>query len=120
MSAEPVSYQAVDDCKHNGIAVIARNVSSEPPAAPPAAPPTDNTQKTTDAPERSGLMATINKAINGTMERMLEKLGRFIGRRPWLTIVLSIIVMLGLGTGLVNLKFEDRCSPHFPAIPVTS
>lgn len=36
---------------------------------------------------RGGVLECINRVVNGTLERIFEALGRFIGRRPVLVIV---------------------------------
>lgn len=46
---------------------------------------------------RGNFLETINRAINGTMERIFEALGRLIGRRP---------VMVIIGTSLPNIQVE--------------
>ena len=37
--------------------------------------------------KRGGFLDTINRAINGTLERVFESLGRLIGARPVIVIV---------------------------------
>ena len=61
------------------------------------------------APQRSGCLASVNKAINGTIERAFQHLGRFIGRWPWLVIVIAIVVAAALGSGVYKIENETRC-----------
>lgn len=59
---------------------------------------------------REGCLSGINKAINGTFERIFDGLGRFIARRPIVVIVVSAVIFLLIGSGLVRLENETRCS----------
>lgn len=55
-----------------------------------------------------GIVSKINRLINGTIEKAFNKLGRFIGRRPWLTIVIAVLIALALASGIVQLENEER------------
>lgn len=57
---------------------------------------------------REGCLSGINKAINGTFERIFDGLGRFIARRPIVVIALSAIIFLGIGSGFLRLENETR------------
>lgn len=57
---------------------------------------------------REGCLSGINRAINGTFERIFDALGRFIGRRPIVVLIISAIIFLLLGSGFVRLENETR------------
>lgn len=57
---------------------------------------------------REGCLSGINKAINGTFEKIFDGLGRFIARRPIVVIALSAIFFLIIGSGVVRLENETR------------
>lgn len=56
-----------------------------------------------------GCLNAFNRIVNGTLERVFDALGRFIGRRAILVIVASVIVALVLGSGVTQLENETRC-----------
>lgn len=58
----------------------------------------------------SGCLERFSDAVNGRLERGFAALGSFVGRRPRLTIVLSILVALLLTAGVVRLENETRCA----------
>eukprot|EP00892_Ulva_mutabilis_P011135 jgi/Ulvmu1/8394/UM042_0101.1 len=63
-------------------------------------------QKSTSG--REGCLSGINRAINGTFEKIFDGLGRFIGRRPTVVIVISAIIFLGIASGVTRLENETR------------
>jgi hypothetical protein len=58
--------------------------------------------------QNEGCLLTVNRIINGTIERGLYALGRFVGRRPILTIMLSVLAATALASGITQLKNEER------------
>lgn len=66
------------------------------------------TKQETKNSGREGCLSGINKAINGTFERIFDGLGRFIARRPIIVIVLSAVIFLIIGSGIVRLENETR------------
>eukprot|EP00892_Ulva_mutabilis_P011134 jgi/Ulvmu1/8393/UM042_0100.1 len=55
---------------------------------------------------REGCLSGINRAINGTFERIFDALGRFTGRRPVVVLVLSALLFLAIASGIRNLENE--------------
>lgn len=50
--------------------------------------------KATVGTKRTGFLNTINRAINGTLERIFESLGRLIAARPVLVIIGALCSLL--------------------------
>ena len=57
---------------------------------------------------RHGCLRSINRAINGTIERAFHWIGFFVARFPWITIAISVIVAAALASGIHKLENETR------------
>lgn len=70
-------------------------------------------EATKNGRESLGCMGRINRAINGSIERLFNALGRFIGRRPILTVLTMLFIAIVLTCGAFRLENETRCASSF-------
>lgn len=63
-------------------------------------------------------LGKINRVINGNIELGFSKLGRFIGRRPILTILVVLVIAGGLTSGVTQIDNETRCATLSLAAPL--
>lgn len=62
------------------------------------------------SPEHTGCLATLNRAINGTIERAFYKLGRLVGRWPRVVLIVALLAALAIASGVRLLENETRCA----------
>lgn len=55
-------------------------------------------------------MSRVAHAINGSFERMFDKLGRLIARRPIIVMINAVFVFAALASGVTRLQNETRCA----------
>lgn len=75
-----------------------------------ASNPADMKAPKNGVPPSKGFLYNLNRAVNGTLERAFDALGRFIARRPFVVIAATLVVALALGSGILRLENEDRYS----------
>lgn len=57
---------------------------------------------------RAGCMSRVSEAINGSFEKVFERLGRFIARKPVIVMISSVLFFAGIASGMMRLQNETR------------
>lgn len=70
-----------------------------------------------DRASKPGILERVNIAINGSIERVFDKIGRFVARRPIITIVAALMFAAIFIGGTALLENESRCASSSAAHP---